>query len=76
MTRKPETERQPVSVRPATELTSADGSAEGLTVASNQAVSQDDIRAMAYLKWEAAGKPEGDGIPCWLEAERELLQAK
>ena len=31
------------------------------------------ITLRAYEKWEAAGKPQGDGIPFWLEAERELL---
>jgi hypothetical protein len=30
------------------------------------------IRRLAYLKWEAAGRPPGDGVPFWLEAEREL----
>jgi hypothetical protein len=30
------------------------------------------IRELAYLKWEAAGFPAGDGIDFWLEAEREL----
>ena len=30
------------------------------------------IRELAYLKWEAAGFPAGDGLDFWLEAEREL----
>ena len=30
------------------------------------------IRELAYLKWEAAGFPAGDGFDFWLEAEREL----
>jgi hypothetical protein len=30
----------------------------------------------AYGKWEAAGKPDGDGTRFWLEAEQELLQGK
>jgi len=34
------------------------------------------IRQLAYLKWEAAGKPEGSDRFFWLEAERELLQRK
>jgi hypothetical protein len=29
------------------------------------------IRHLAYVKWEAAGKPLGDGLCFWLEAERE-----
>jgi hypothetical protein len=30
------------------------------------------IRLRAYFKWEAAGRPEGDGVSFWLEAEKEL----
>jgi hypothetical protein len=33
-----------------------------------------DIRALAYRKWEAAGKPAGDCTRFWLEAEQELLR--
>lgn len=32
----------------------------------------DELRVRAFLKWEAAGKPEGDGVPFWLAAEQEL----
>jgi hypothetical protein len=35
-------------------------------------VPDDDIRLCAYTKWESAGKPAGDGVQFWLEAEREL----
>jgi hypothetical protein len=31
-----------------------------------------DIQLCAFHKWEAAGKPTGDGTQFWLEAEREL----
>ncbi len=37
-------------------------------------VSAEDIRLCAYRKWESAGKPTGDGIQFWLEAEQELVQ--
>lgn len=30
------------------------------------------IRALAFSKWEAAGRPAGDGFEFWLEAEREV----
>lgn len=30
------------------------------------------IRLDTYLKWIAAGKPAGDGISFWLEAEQDL----
>jgi hypothetical protein len=36
--------------------------------------SAEDIRLIAYRKWEYAGKPAGDGIQFWLEAERELMK--
>lgn len=39
-------------------------------VSDNEA--QTELRVRAYLKWEAAGKPTGDGIGFWLAAEREL----
>ena len=41
-----------------------------------KSVSEQTIRVRAYQKWEAAGRPEGDGVRLWLEAERELLQGK
>jgi hypothetical protein len=34
--------------------------------------SEDDVRTRAYERWEAAGRPEGDGLQFWLEAEHEL----
>lgn len=36
--------------------------------------SEDEIRLRAYQKWEDAGKPSGDDLGFWLEAERELLR--
>ena len=39
-------------------------------------VLEDDIRRRAYHLWEAAGRPPGDGSHFWVEAERELKQAK
>ena len=41
-----------------------------------QLVYEEEIRIRAYRKWESAGKPIGDGIPFWLEAEQELVQGK
>ena len=38
-------------------------------------VSADDIRLCAYEKWESEGKPTGDGVRFWLEAEQEVAQA-
>ncbi|OAI54953.1 hypothetical protein AYO44_13940 [Planctomycetaceae bacterium SCGC AG-212-F19] len=39
-------------------------------------VSDENIRLCAYQKWEAAGKPTGDGVQFWLEAEQELVEGK
>ena len=36
-------------------------------------VSAEDIRLCAYEKWVNAGKPTGDGVQFWLEAEQELV---
>ena len=39
-------------------------------------VSADDIRLRAYRKWEGAGKPAGDGVQFWLEAEQEFTRGE
>jgi hypothetical protein len=31
-----------------------------------------DIQRSAFHKWEAAGRPSGDGVNFWLEAEHDL----
>ncbi len=40
-----------------------------------QLVSAENIRLCAYRKWEAAGKPTGDSVQFWLEAEQELVES-
>jgi hypothetical protein len=42
-------------------------------IGNGKPVGEGEIRLRAYQKWEAAGKPDGDGTEFWLEAERELL---
>jgi hypothetical protein len=37
-------------------------------------VPEDAIRYRAYLKWEAAGRPPGDGLEFWMAAKEELLE--
>ena len=37
---------------------------------------EDEIRALAYRKWNEAGCPIGDGVEFWLSAEREILSRK
>lgn len=36
----------------------------------------DKVRLRAYEKWEAAGRPSGNEVGYWLEAEQELLHAE
>lgn len=36
------------------------------------APSEDQIREKAYLLWEEAGRPEGDGVEFWIRAETDL----
>lgn len=33
---------------------------------------EDLIRERAYFLWEEAGRPEGDGIDFWVEAEKQI----
>jgi hypothetical protein len=46
--------------------------AEVAPVRPAKTVNDEDIRLRAYQEWEAAGKPSGDGVRFWLEAERQL----
>jgi hypothetical protein len=34
---------------------------------------EEDVRIGAYYRWDAAGRPEGDGVHFWLEAEQEIM---
>lgn len=43
---------------------------------NGQPVSEEAIRLCAYQRSEAAGKPGGNGVNFWLEAELDLAQAK
>jgi hypothetical protein len=66
------------TVRPAAQPSLAGAAARPKVSAPPEArrtVSEEDIRLRAYLKWEAAGRPEGDDLSFWLEAEQELRRA-
>jgi hypothetical protein len=54
----------------------APASVSGDPFPKGKAVSEEIVRLRAYQKWEASGKPGGDGLKFWLEAEQELLQAR
>jgi hypothetical protein len=42
-------------------------------VQNAQPKSQEAVRLHAFWKWQLAGKPDGDAVKFWLEAEQELL---
>jgi hypothetical protein len=67
---------QPSSSKSAGQQKTAVASAPGDAAPKTKAVSEEAVRLRAYQKWEAAGRPAGDGVMFWLEAERELSQAK
>lgn len=72
MSKKSATLARPASVK-TTSATPAVVSAPGDQQSDDgRLVQEDAIRLRAYEKWEAAGKPNGDGIRFWLEAEKEL----
>ena len=37
---------------------------------------EDEIRPLAYRKWEEAGCPAGDGVQYWVAAEKEILRGR
>ena len=37
---------------------------------------EDQIRPLAYRKWQEAGRPIGDGVEFWLAAETEILSRR
>jgi hypothetical protein len=43
---------------------------------SQQQQREHEIRELAYYKWEAAGRPPGDGRQFWEEAEKEVSRKK
>jgi hypothetical protein len=71
---KPHHSKRATPSQPAmqTQTAIASGGKKHLT----QLFSAEDIRLIAYRKWENAGKPVGDGTKFWLEAENELMKEK
>jgi hypothetical protein len=69
--KKPPTSAKPASAISISPVPTAAGNPH-----NGQCVSVEAVRLTAYQKWEAAGKPGGDGVRFWLEAERELQAAQ
>jgi len=59
---------------PVTLLSAAVGSSDNALIDALE--HRVDIQLCAFHKWEAAGKPTGDGVRFWLEAEKELAEGK
>jgi hypothetical protein len=59
---------------PVTLLSAAVATADKALMAALE--SRIDIQLGAYHRWEAAGRPTGDGVQFWLEAEQQLAAAK
>lgn len=60
------------SVRPKSETKPASVLAK--PSANGPPTSEEAIRLCAYRNWETAGKPGGNGVNFWLEAEQEVSQ--
>jgi carbohydrate-binding DOMON domain-containing protein len=42
------------------------------TCCEGNTICQESVRERAYLLWEQAGSPEGDGVDFWVAAEQEF----
>lgn len=73
---KTATSRKRFSTKPISEPQPTVAKAPGTSVQKGKAVADEAVRLSAYLKWESAGKPAGDGVQFWLEAEQELVPSK
>jgi hypothetical protein len=68
---------KPAAPRTTTPAEAADRASLNTVKSPNRAgPSEELIRARAYYLWEQAGRPEGDGVQFWLEAEQELSNPK
>jgi|GEM_PF-6325713 len=62
----------PAFAAPTKESKAASIPGPGEQVQNAQPKSQEAIRLHAFWKWQLAGKPDGDAVKFWLEAEQEL----
>jgi len=65
-------ELQEYLTAPAPSLTPITMTEAPIPALNPQQVLEEEVRLQAYLKWEAAGRPPGDGADFWISAEREL----
>ena len=64
---------KPAESSPTTRLKATAPSGPAIPPHHCPVVFEEAIRHRAYLRWEAAGMPDGEGVDFWLAAERELL---
>lgn len=67
---------QSTPVTPPSQPTAVRGPSPDGQVPTATSVCEEAIRLRAFQKWEAAGKPQGNGVQFWLEAEQQLLLPK
>ena len=66
--------KTPVAAVPQSEINRAEiNGAEINRAEINGSPSEETVRIGAYMRWDAAGRPGGDGVGFWLEAEQDLL---
>jgi hypothetical protein len=61
-----------LAASPASRALAAEPSSTAQPIPLSGETLDEAIRARAYANWERAGRPEGDGVTFWLEAEAEL----
>lgn len=67
---------QSASVKPPSEPKAAVAPALEGQAQKAKSACEEMTRLGAYQKWETAGKPQGNGVQFWLDAEQELLLLK
>jgi hypothetical protein len=45
-------------------------------LAAGETAPEDQVRPLAYRKWQEAGSPASDGVEFWLAAENEVRRAR
>jgi hypothetical protein len=73
--KKRATQEKAALTQPVVAVKEATASDNGVPTSHGKPVAE-EVRLRAYLKWEAAGRPIGDGIGFWVDAERELAPAQ
>jgi hypothetical protein len=76
MSRRAETLRKRSRGKRAVEARAVEPPIKAEPAASADALTEETIRLHAFWKWEHAGRPPGDGVTFWLEAEQELQRTR